>query len=243
MAALVSQLEIPLPFGAFNGGSLVGPDRSLIVAHRLPSAVAQRILDLFATSGVDVWVYADGDWLVRRPTAANEARERQALGFEPKVRDRFADVIGRIDKIVAVSADPALLSRVELHARALAGGAAYIQLSQPGHLDVTHPAANKGDAVSALGERLGLDLRHAAVIGDSFNDVPMFARAGFSIAMGQAPAEVKTQADAVTLSNTDDGFANAVDRLILPFAAVARRRRWRGGAGPPAAPTIENETV
>ena len=50
------------------------------------------------------------------------------------------------------------------------------------------------------------------------NDVAMFRKSGLSIAMGNASPEVKRLADAVTLSNDEDGFATAVERLILPHA-------------------------
>jgi hypothetical protein len=55
------------------------------------------------------------------------------------------------------------------------------------------------------------------------NDVAMFRQSGFSIAMGNATEEVKKLADAVTLSNEEDGFANAVDQLILPRAGGGLR--------------------
>lgn len=220
MAALVAQLGVRLPFGAFNGGSLVAPDLSLITTHRLSADVARRVLALFTARGVGVWVFAEGDWLTRDPRGNNVARERRALGFEPRVVGGFAGVVDRIDKIVAVSDDLALVGRAEADAQALLGGLAAIRVSQPGHLDVTHPQANKGEAVIALSGRIGVDLRRVAVIGDSFNDVPMFAQAGFSIAMGQGPAEVRSQARAMTLSNAQDGFARAVERFILPHAAA-----------------------
>ena len=105
------------------------------------------------------------------------------------------------------------------------GGEATIVRSQPYYLDMTHPNADKGHAVAALCRRIGVDLRRTAVIGDALNDVAMFARAGFSIAMGQASDEVKARADAVTCANTMDGFANAVDRLILPRAPNAPAKR------------------
>ena len=47
------------------------------------------------------------------------------------------------------------------------------------------------------------------------NDLAMFRKAGLSIAMGNASPEVKQQADYVTASNTDDGFALAIERFIL----------------------------
>ena len=54
-----------------------------------------------------------------------------------------------------------------------------------------------------------------ATIGDQPNDVLMFKRSGFSIAMGNAPDVVKTQADATTDSYDDEGFAKAMERFIL----------------------------
>jgi hydroxymethylpyrimidine pyrophosphatase-like HAD family hydrolase len=48
------------------------------------------------------------------------------------------------------------------------------------------------------------------------NDVLMFAHSGLSIAMGQSDREVQRAARRVTTSNQEEGFANAVDRFILP---------------------------
>jgi hydroxymethylpyrimidine pyrophosphatase-like HAD family hydrolase len=54
-----------------------------------------------------------------------------------------------------------------------------------------------------------------ATIGDMPNDVLMFRKSGFSIAMGNASDEVKSQASVVTDSNQDEGFAKAVRKFIL----------------------------
>ena len=56
-----------------------------------------------------------------------------------------------------------------------------------------------------------MDLANTAVVGDMFNDIAMFKVAGFSVAMGQAPDEVKAEAKAVSpADNDEDGFARAV---------------------------------
>jgi Cof subfamily protein (haloacid dehalogenase superfamily) len=219
MAGLVAELDIRLAFGGFNGGSLAMPDQTLIETHPLAADVARRMLALLAARGVGAWVFADGDWRLKDPNGPNVPLERLTVGFDPTVVAGFDDVIGRIDKIVGVSDDLALLARVEAEAQALIGAKASILRSQPYYLDVTSPRSNKGDGVSALCQRLGVDLARTAVIGDMFNDVAMFAKTGFSIAMGQAPEAVAARADAVALSNTEDGFADAVNRLILPRAA------------------------
>jgi len=46
----------------------------------------------------------------------------------------------------------------------------------------------------------------------------MFKPSGLSIAMGNASAEVQRQANYVTTPSEDEGFANAVERFILPRA-------------------------
>jgi Cof subfamily protein (haloacid dehalogenase superfamily) len=77
------------------------------------------------------------------------------------------------------------------------------------------PEASKGHGVTLLAERLGLRLEQVAAIGDSFNDLSMFAIAGLSIAMGQAPAEVRERAHFVTGDNAHDGCAEAIRRYVL----------------------------
>jgi hydroxymethylpyrimidine pyrophosphatase-like HAD family hydrolase len=47
--------------------------------------------------------------------------------------------------------------------------------------------------------------------------------AGFSMVMGQSPPAVKAEADVVSRSNAEDGFAYAVEHFVLPRVA-------RGGA-------------
>jgi hydroxymethylpyrimidine pyrophosphatase-like HAD family hydrolase len=54
-----------------------------------------------------------------------------------------------------------------------------------------------------------------ATIGDQPNDVLMFKRSGFSIAMGNASDQVKSQANATTDSCNEEGFAKAMERFVL----------------------------
>jgi hydroxymethylpyrimidine pyrophosphatase-like HAD family hydrolase len=53
------------------------------------------------------------------------------------------------------------------------------------------------------------------VLGDMENDLKMFGRAGFAVAMGNAGDSVKRAADATTLSNDEDGFAAAIERYVF----------------------------
>ena len=97
--------------------------------------------------------------------------------------------------------------------------------SQPYYLDVTHPDANKGFVVTYLSRKLGIPEEEIATIGDQPNDVLMFKRSGFSIAMGNASEEVKRQASAVTDSYDNEGFAKAVERFLLNAEAAKEMAR------------------
>ena len=68
-----------------------------------------------------------------------------------------------------------------------------------------------------------MPLAEVVAIGDGQNDVAMFERGGFSIAMGNASQEVQRAADFVTGSNSEDGFAQAVEQLVLAVGRSSRQ--------------------
>ena len=75
------------------------------------------------------------------------------------------------------------------------------------------------------GRRGGPDIpaRELLVVGDSGNDVSMFAVAGTAVAMGQASAEIKAAAHLVTEPFDDDGCALALHALLDRSPSWSRR--------------------
>jgi len=215
---LAEAFAIPGPLAAFNGGTLFRPDGDTLAAWHVPEAVAAGVLPLAARNGLSFWAFARGQWFVTNPGNPHVVRERIASRQEPVVRTDFSDLLPAIDKIVIVSDDTVALDAAEAAVDTVVAGAASITRSQPYYLDITNRRANKGDGVAAVAAAIGVPLAATAVIGDMANDVPMFARAGLSIAMGQAPEAVRAAADRVTLSNEEDGVAHAIDTIILPCA-------------------------
>jgi Cof subfamily protein (haloacid dehalogenase superfamily) len=215
MAMLIEPLAIETPIAGFNGGMFVEPDLSIVEERTLLRDVAARVIDLVLGHGLDAWIYAGNDWLVRDATAPHVDREAWTVKFPPKVVKDFEGVLDKVVKIVGVSDDHSLVQRCEADAQALVGERATAARSQPYYLDVTHHDANKGFVADYLSRTLGIPRSEIATIGDQPNDVLMFRRSGFSIAMGNASDEVKRQACAVTESYDDEGFAHAVERFIL----------------------------
>src|SRR6202035_4904034 len=195
------------------------PDMTIMAEHVLAADVASRALDVILHNSMDAWVYSGQDWLVRDANAAHVAREQWTVRFAPTVVANFTDVLDRAVKIVGVSDDPDRVARCEKDAQAALGAGASAARSQPYYLDITHPDANKGTVVTTLSKLLSVPIARIATIGDMPNDVLMFRNSGFSIAMGNASPDVQAQADAVTASYGDEGFAKAIEQFILHRAS------------------------
>lgn len=62
------------------------------------------------------------------------------------------------------------------------------------YIEITRKGVHKGKTLEEAMKHLGIDASEVAVIGDGWNDLPMFSRTAHSFAMAQAPDEVKKQA-------------------------------------------------
>src|SRR5215469_3447001 len=219
MGMLVAPLGLTTPMAAFNGGMIVRPDLSVVDERLLPKDVVKDVVGALLSDGLDVWIYRGNDWYVRSLKAPHVDREASTVQFQPTVVPSFSDLFGGVVKIVGVSDDPDLVARSEAAIQEQFGKHVSAERSQPYYLDVTHPEATKGFVIGRLARFLNVSLERIATIGDQQNDVLMFEPSGLSIAMGNASQEVQKQADVVTTSYEDEGFANAVEQFILPRAA------------------------
>ena len=218
MMWIAEKIGLDGPMGAFNGATLFLPDGKITAADYIDAELGGKLLTLFAERAPMHWLFADGEWLSSTANDPHIDREIKSANVQPVLGADMAARLPRADKLVAVSDDHALLKDIEDEARAIAGERATIVRSQPYYLDVTAPQGNKGDGITALAKAYGVDLADVVAIGDQFNDVAMFVRAGRAIAMGNAPDEVKAKAGETTASNDDDGVAAAVERLLAEKA-------------------------
>jgi beta-phosphoglucomutase family hydrolase/Cof subfamily protein (haloacid dehalogenase superfamily) len=225
MAMLVEALGLTTPVAAFNGGLIVEPDlRTVIEQRTLPCAVTIAVIDALLQAGLDVWIYRGGDWFVRDPQTAMARHEAATVRFEPTAIADLHAVVDNVVKIVGAGSDHALVAHCEAGLREQVGQHASVARSQPYYLDVTHPDANKGMVVRDMARRLGIPTTSIAAIGDMPTDVMMFGLAGTSIAMGNASSDVQRCARFVTTSNDEEGFANAVDRIVLESPRTVQER-------------------
>ncbi len=221
MSMLIEPLALQGAIAGFNGGVFVNPGLSVIESHVLDPATAKQTVKLILDQGLDAWVYTEEEWLIRDQDAPHVAREAWTVKFDAKVVASFTDAhLAHAVKIVGISDDLDLVAACEKVARNTLGEKASAARSQPYYLDVTHPQANKGTVVATLSKLLNIPPAQIATMGDMPNDVLMFRKSGFSIAMGNSSDEVKAQAGAVTDTNENEGFAKAVRKFVLRPAAA-----------------------
>jgi hydroxymethylpyrimidine pyrophosphatase-like HAD family hydrolase len=85
-------------------------------------------------------------------------------------------------------------------------------------IQVSHAEATKFHGVESLRVMNGISKDHTLAIGDGDNDLPLFRSAHLKVAMGNATENLKAAADHVVASVQNDGFAEAMQRFVLPQA-------------------------
>ena len=124
-----------------------------------------------------------------------------------------------MNKLLCMARDEAELERVRRELAMLPG--LEVTSSWSMNLELMPAGVNKGMAVAALAQRLGIGPEHVMALGDYDNDVSMLAYAGVSVAMANASEQARAAAGYHTLSNDEDGVAHAIRRYALTGSPVA----------------------
>src|SRR6266478_2526851 len=213
MQTVIKDVNLTTVVAGFNGGVFITPRLDPIVMRDLPKDAAARTIELIEEHGLVAWLYTDTAWYVQDPKGPHVDRESKTVGFGPEIASDYSVYLAQAAKIVGVSDDLQAVAKCEQKVREELSDHVSAARSQPYYLDVTHPAANKGSVVDFLACVYLIPRSTIATIGDMPNDVLMFNKSGMSIAMGNASPEVQAEANFVTDSNEEEGFAHAIEQI------------------------------
>ena len=115
------------------------------------------------------------------------------------------------DKIIVGAQTPAEAAALER----LLPGELYAQISENVIAMIMNRRATKANGIRLLAARWGIELDEVAAFGDDYNDIEMLRACGVGVAMENALEEVKAAADAVCLSNEEDGMARWIEENLL----------------------------
>jgi len=118
-------------------------------------------------------------------------------------------------KILAIIKDDIQVEGMEQVLKNTYGSSLNITRSKPYFLEIMNCKANKAIALQVIAQHYNIDRSEVLAIGDSYNDLEMIQWAGIGVAMGNARKQVKEVADFVTLTNEEEGVAEALYKYVL----------------------------
>ncbi|MGP1371564.1 MAG: Cof-type HAD-IIB family hydrolase [Almyronema sp.] len=215
-----------LPLMSYQGALIKDPLTQKLYQHSpLSRQHALKLLEylapLEADQALSIHLYIDDQLHVREIIADTQAYAARSQIQPIAAGDLRAfltqNATLETTKLLALSPQPELVQTLLAELRQqYSSQDLYFTSSVSTFFEVTSPQANKGAAVKFLAEALlGLNANQVMTIGDNFNDLEMIQYAGIGVAMGDAPAAVKAEADWVAPAVEQHGVAAAIEEFLL----------------------------
>jgi hypothetical protein len=211
------ELGFDAPLICYQGAAIVDPATDEVLQHSaLNNEIVQELAVMAQADGMHLQLYRNDEYYCEARNRFSDLYASLAMSepvIVPSLREAFA--YSPATKAVVV-ADAPVAGAYAQKLHAALGARAYVTRSLPEFVEVLDPAVDKGAALRFVAARLGVPIEQTAAIGDSWNDAPLLAAAGFGIAMGSAPSELRAVADAVVSDLEHDGVAEAIERYVMP---------------------------
>jgi Cof subfamily protein (haloacid dehalogenase superfamily) len=133
------------------------------------------------------------------------------------LKDIEAEISGGRDFIKLVMLFEEIAERERAYGAFVSRKDLYVTFFAEDNIELMTAGVNKGEALKAAAERLGIAMTEVMAIGDSDNDREMIREAGIGVAMGNALAAVKAEADRITASCDEDGAALVIEEVAGAF--------------------------
>jgi len=206
------RLNLTGPIIAYNGALAKVISTGEVLSHTpIPPEIAGEIVDHCLTKGIHLNFYLNEQVYVQRINGWSRLYDSRTGS-----RSRRLDLVklkGNAPTKLLVIDHPSKIDGLLAEFRSLLDNRLYFLKTMPEYIEFMNKGVSKGKALRDIMDRLGMNRREVAVIGDGNNDIPMMEEAGISVAMGNATNDVKDMADYVVGSNEEDGVAEAIEIL------------------------------
>jgi Cof subfamily protein (haloacid dehalogenase superfamily) len=212
----VRQLQFTAPVVCYQGAAVIDPQTDEVLQDvPLPNAQALELNGYAHRSNLHIQLYANDRYYCEQRNRYSDLYARIS-GVEPIVVSSLAQQFETWDATKAVLiAEPEVVVEHLPRVRELCGDRAYVTRSIPWFIEVMNSKVNKGKSLEIVAEHLKIPMEEVLAVGDSWNDAPLLNAAGFGVAMGSAPPELREVADAVVADVENDGVAEALERFVL----------------------------
>ncbi len=216
---LLEELHISNPIICYSGALIMDDNKKVLSNVTIPSLEAKQVYELATQMGIHISIYKDDEWYVER--LDDWAEQEGAITNMSPITVSLADLFDIWEKEftgpnkILCMADHTALASLNTSITKHYSNHLSIYFSKPTYLELMPGDASKISAIEVLCAKYGIQRSEVIAIGDNYNDINMIEFAGLGIAMGNAPEAVKQYADDITLSNDEDGVAEAIKKYII----------------------------
>lgn len=202
---LIKKFGIECDFILLNGAEFRDSNGKVIFKQSMSNEKATQIFNLLCQLNIDFEINTDkGDF----STDTDLCKTAFPM---PEINILFENK-PTIQKIFAFSNDIDKLEKINNILYQL--GDLSITSSAPWNIEITSSKAKKGFMLEKAISYYGYDKENVVVFGDSKNDETMFKLFPHSRAMENALPFIKNMAEKVIESNTDNGVANEIRKIL-----------------------------
>ena len=185
---------------SYNGGEIINWEtQEMIYENVLPNDVVPVLYECARSHQLSI----------QKEAFLNKMAVRETNDFLTDITLPVAKclIVGDADKLIPLEAE--LCLRLQ--------GRINVFRSEPYFLELVPQGIDKALSLAVLLKEIGVERKEMIAIGDGYNDLSMIKFAGLGIAMGNAQEPVKKAADYITLSNEEDGVAEALEHFYYKF--------------------------
>jgi Cof subfamily protein (haloacid dehalogenase superfamily) len=213
LAFILKNLNLRGPFIG-SGGAYIGDlsTGEIIQQRTLPRTEVETLIRLCRE--FDLILFLDhSSFMVCEKENENMKQHKEEHGYSWKIVPDLLQELSELPEKGLVIGEPQNLTELFNYYKNNDHEVSFT-FTSPTSMDILPKGVSKGNALIKLAEHLQIKPERIVVIGDYLNDLDMFKVAGTSVAMGNAPQEVKQAADMVAPSNDENGVAWAISRLL-----------------------------
>lgn len=196
---------------SYNGGNIVNAKTSeKLFSQFLPDAVIPILYKYAKEKNHALLGYAGNEIITEMPDDQYVKEESRINKMNIRKVDNLLDALEPHPTKLLMTGDPTDMIKAEEELVEILGEKMDIFRSAPFFLELVPKGIDKAQSLLRLLSKINLTPADLMAFGDGYNDLSMLKLAGVGVAMANAAPEVRADADYVTLSNEEDGVAEAL---------------------------------
>ncbi len=210
---VADRLEIQCPFICYQGGLVNTYEGEIIDVKYLNPDIAKKIIDDFRARKIHLNVYVEDRLYVEDDNQYIKDYIGDK-GIDYYKVNSFNELdFTKLNKLLAIKYDTKFIDNLIIELKNKFPEI-YVVKSFDYFCEIANKEATKGNAIKILAKKYGIKTDEVLAIGDQNNDIEMVETAGIGVAMGNGTSEIKSKADYITDTVSENGFVKAIDKFV-----------------------------